>query len=492
MARLIERSIPDLRQMIHDGEVTREEVTRAFLDEIESTDDRVKAFLSVNREEALDRARDLDEEDDDGLLSGIPIAIKDNLCVEGQEVRCASKILSDHVTPYTATAVQNLLDEGAVLVGRTNLDEFAMGSSTENSAFGTTRNPHDLDRVPGGSSGGSAAAVAARMVPGALGSDTGGSVRQPASLCGVHGVKPTYGRVSRYGLVAFASSLDQIGPFAGTAEGAALLTRVISGKDPADSTSLDEPVPAYDEDLRDLPDSLNIGVPEEYFGDGIEPAVRDNVEAQLNVLRDAGHSVEECSLPHTDYAISVYYILCTAEASSNLARYDGVRYGHRAEEFDDLVDMYRQTRAEGFGEEVKRRIMLGTFVLSSGYYEAYYGKAQKVRTLIKRDFDEAFEEHDLLLTPTSPTTAFPIGEKTDDPVQMYLSDICTISANLAGIPAVSVPTGIDEDDLPIGTQLLAPNLEERNLFRAANLLENGTGTRPQQPPAVASHGGDAV
>ncbi|MFB6355404.1 MAG: Asp-tRNA(Asn)/Glu-tRNA(Gln) amidotransferase subunit GatA, partial [bacterium] len=380
-------------------------------------------------------------------------------------------ILEGYVAPYTATAVRKLEEAGAIPFGNTNMDEFAMGSSTENSAHQTTRNPHDPNRVPGGSSGGSAASVASGEVPGSLGSDTGGSVRQPAALSGVVGVKPTYGRVSRYGLIAFASSLDQIGPMARTVEGAAMLTETISGHDSADSTSLDEPVPSYSRELKADPSEWTIGVPEEYFGEGIQEDVRDVLNDQIEALEQAGANIKELSLPNTDYAISVYYIIATAEASSNLARYDGVQYGHRAEEFDDLIDMYSQTRAEGFGDEVKRRIMLGTFVLSSGYYEAYYGKAQKVRTLIKQDFDRAFEDCDVLFTPTSPTTAFEIGERTENPVEMYLSDICTISANLAGVPAVSVPVGSDRDGLPIGAQLIGPALSETMLFQVAHRLE---------------------
>lgn len=367
------------------------------------------------------------------------------------------------------------------------MDEFAMGSSTENSAHKITRNPHDVDRVPGGSSGGSAAAVASGLAAGALGSDTGGSVRQPASLSGVVGFKPTYGRVSRYGLIAFASSLDQIGPLARTIEGTAMLSSVISGHDSADSTSLDEPVPSYEDQLDADPSQLTVGVPEEYFGEGLSDDVRTHVRNQIDELENRGASVQSVSLPHTDYAISVYYILATAEASSNLARYDGVQYGHRASSFDDLIDMYKQTREEGFGDEVKRRIMLGTFVLSSGYYEAYYGKAQKVRTLIKQDFEKAFDEVDVLLTPTSPSTAFEIGEKIDDPVEMYLSDICTISANLAGVPALSVPTGSNSSGMPIGTQLIGPALSESRLLQVGKLLEEQSDwtTEPVAPDVEA-------
>lgn len=476
MSELTEKTIPELREGLNAGEFSREELLEAHRDRIEALDGSIKAF---------ERQYEPIRSDADGILSGIPVAIKDNLCVEDREVTCSSKILEGFVAPYTATAVRRLLDAGAVLVGATNMDEFAMGSSTENSAHQVTRNPHDTDRVPGGSSGGSAAAVASGQVPGALGSDTGGSVRQPASLCGVVGFKPTYGRVSRYGLIAFASSLDQIGPFARTVEGTAMITSAISGKDPADSTSLDEPVPDYEDQLRGDPSDLTVGIPEEYFGEGLSESVRDHIQDQVDELENRGAEIKSVSLPHTEYAISVYYILATAEASSNLARYDGVQYGHRAGSFNDLIDMYKQTREEGFGEEVKRRIMLGTFVLSSGYYEAYYGKAQKVRTLIKQDFEQAFETCDVLLTPTSPSTAFKVGEKVDDPVEMYLSDICTISANLAGVPALSVPTGSDGDGMPIGTQLIGPALSEERLFRAGRRLEEQSDWTPTPVSADA-------
>lgn len=470
MNELTNLTLPELRDGLDAGDFTPEVLVDAYFERLDSVEDSIQSFLRLY-ESAKERAQDINPSDYDSPLAGVPIAIKDNLCVDGREVTCASRILDGFVPPYTATAVKRLREAGAILVGATNMDEFAMGSSTENSAFQVTRNPHDSSRVPGGSSGGSAAAVASGEVPAALGSDTGGSVRQPASLCGVVGLKPTYGRVSRYGLIAFASSLDQIGPLARTVEGTAMVNEVIAGHDPADSTSLNEPVPQYSEELNEDVGSITVGVPEEYFAEGLDEEVRESVRESIDSLKNQGCTVKSVELPHTEYAISVYYILATAEASSNLARYDGVQYGRRAESFEDLIDMYRQTRNEGFGEEVKRRIMLGTFVLSSGYYEAYYGKAQKVRTLIRQDFEEAFETCDVLVTPTSPSTAFPIGERIDDPVQMYLSDICTISANLAGIPALSVPVGSDSDGLPIGAQVLGPALSESRLLQVGQRLE---------------------
>ena len=484
---LIKQTLPELRTQLDAGEVSPVELVRACLDRIDQMEGTIQAFERVDREYALSRAHEIDIQDHDSPLAGIPIAVKDNLCRDGFETTCSSKILEGYVAPYTATVIERLEEAGAIILGNTNMDEFAMGSSTENSAHQTTRNPHDPQRVPGGSSGGSAAAVASGMVPGALGSDTGGSVRQPASLCGVVGMKPTYGRVSRYGLIAFASSLDQIGPLARTVEGASMIAEVISGHDPADSTSVQETVPDYTNQIESEPESLTIGVPEEYFGEGLDEQVGKRLEAIKQGLRDQGVELKQISMPYTEYAISVYYIIATAEASSNLARYDGVRYGHRSEQYDTLVEMFSRTRAEGFGEEVKRRIMLGTFVLSSGYYEAYYEKAQKVRTLIKRDFDKAFEKCDLILTPTSPTTAFKIGERTENPVEMYLSDICTISANLAGVPALSVPVGTDSKGLPIGAQLLGPSLSETTLFQGARLLQDISAWEPTiGRPATAS------
>jgi len=417
-----------------------------------------------------------------GKLFGIPVSVKDNLCVAGEETGCASKILQGFRPPYDATVIQRLKDEGAVILPRTNMDEFAFGSSTENSAFGPTRNPWGTDRVPGGSSGGSAAAVAADLAIAALGSDTGGSIRQPASFCGVIGMKPTYGRVSRYGLIAFASSLDQIGPLTKDVTDCALLLSVIAGHDPRDSTSAPVEVPDYLGKLAAPVKGLRIGIPQEYLDvEGIAPEVRQAIEAAVKVFEDAGCSCERVRLPHTQYAVATYYIVATAEASSNLARYDGVQYGYRSVDGGGLLDMYLRTRTEGLGAEPKRRILLGTYVLSHGYYDAYYLKGMRVRTLIKQDFDAAFTRCDMVLTPTSPTPAFRIGEKMDDPLQMYLSDIYTISANLAGVPALSVPCGFSSDGLPIGMQLLAAPFREDVLLQAAYAYEQATDWHRQTP-----------
>jgi aspartyl-tRNA(Asn)/glutamyl-tRNA(Gln) amidotransferase subunit A len=456
------------------GEASAEELTRAALDRILAQDSRIGAFLTLTHIPAMNRARELDSRraagERLGPLAGVPIAVKDNICTRGIPTTCASRILEGYVPPYDATVVERLANHGAVLVGKTNMDEFAMGSSTENSALKVTRNPWDHERVPGGSSGGSAAAVAAGMVPLSLGSDTGGSIRQPAALCGVVGVKPTYGAVSRYGLVAFASSLDQIGPFARTVEDAALLYEAIAGHDPLDSTALPEPVlpvvKALDGDLR----GLRIGMVRELAGDGIQPDTLAAVRAAADWFAAQGAEVGEASLPTVKYGIAAYYVVANAEASANLARYDGVKYGLRAER-TELLETYRETRSQGFGAEVKRRIMLGTYALSSGYYDAYYRKAQQARTRLRQDFAAAFDRFDVLLSCTSPTTAFRIGERADDPLEMYLSDIATVSANLAGIPAISLPCGLDGAGLPIGLQLQGPAMSEPTLFRVAHAFE---------------------
>ncbi|QQS46089.1 MAG: Asp-tRNA(Asn)/Glu-tRNA(Gln) amidotransferase subunit GatA [Acidobacteriota bacterium] len=469
-------TIDQIHKLYAGGEATPSEITKAALDRIEKENERLNAYLIIDREGAEKRAAAMDaaiKEDLAGKpLAGIPVAVKDNMCTEGLRTTCASRILGDYVPPYTATAVRKLEEAGAIIVGKTNLDEFAMGGSTENSAFGPARNPVNEDYVPGGSSGGSAVAVAAGHVPVSLGSDTGGSIRQPASFCGIVGVKPTYGRVSRYGLVAFASSLDQIGPFAANVRDAARLLQVISGHDRCDSTSVNVETPDFVESLTGDIKGLRIGVPPECFGEGLDTEVRQSVEAAIKSLEDRGAEVVEVHLPHTRYAIAVYYIIATAEASSNLARFDGVRYGFRAEEARTLSEMYRKTRDEGFGAEVKRRIMLGTFVLSSGYYDAYYEKAQRVRTMLINDFAEAFKKCDLIATPTAPTPAFRIGEKSDDPLAMYLGDIYTVTINLAGVPAISVPCGTSKDNLPIGIQLIAPHFEEARLLKAAHSVES--------------------
>ena len=431
------------------------------------------AYISLDEEGALRKAEEVDARvargEEVGVLAGVPVAVKDNICIKGMRTTCASKILENFVSPYDATVVEKLKAADAVFLGKTNLDEFAMGSSTENSYFGPTRNPHDPERVPGGSSGGSAAALAAGEAVLALGSDTGGSIRQPASFCGVVGLKPTYGRVSRYGLVAFASSLDQIGPMAKNVKDTALLLNVISGYDPRDSTSAPVEVPDFTKALDEGIEGIRIGLPREYFAEGLEDEVREKVLEAVDILEGEGAEVVEVSLPHTKYAIATYYIVAPAEASSNLARYDGVKYGFRAEG-RDLYEMYCNTRSQGFGEEVKRRIMLGTYTLSAGYYEAYYLKALKVRTLIKQDFEEAFETCDLLATPTSPTVAFRLGEKVADPLTMYLSDVYTVSVNLAGLPGISVPCG-SSDGLPVGLQLIGRPFDEETLLRVAHVVE---------------------
>ncbi|HEY2867748.1 MAG TPA: Asp-tRNA(Asn)/Glu-tRNA(Gln) amidotransferase subunit GatA [Pyrinomonadaceae bacterium] len=423
------------------------------LDNAEELNPKLNSFLSIERAYALRRADDVETAGDGVPLKGLPIAIKDVLVTKGIQTTCGSRILANYIPQYDATAVARLNDAGVVIVGKTNMDEFAMGSSNENSAFGPVRNPWDTDRVPGGSSGGSAVAVASGVVPVALGSDTGGSVRQPAALCGIFGLKPTYGRISRYGLVAFASSLDNIGIFSGNVFDMASVLGVIAGRDPLDSTSADVAVPDYDSLLDRSISGIRIGVPRAWFGEGLDDNVRDSVEAGIESYRSLGAEIVDVELPHAKYGIAVYYIIATAEASSNLARYDGVRYGFRAEESHELREMYFKTREEGFGPEVKRRIMLGTYVLSSGYYDAYYSKAQKVRTLLKQDYARAFEKCDAILTPTAPSTAFRIGEKSDDPLAMYLNDIYTVSANLAGVPGISVPCGVS-NGLPIGLQLI--------------------------------------
>ena len=450
----------------------------------ERLNETLNAFLEIDREGALRRAEEI-ERTGVGPLAGIPIAIKDNLCVKGMQASCGSKILGDYRPPYNATVIDRLVKAGAVVIGKTNCDEFAMGSSNENSAFGPVRNPWDTTRVSGGSSGGSAAAVAARIVPVALGSDTGGSVRQPASMCGVVGLKPTYGSNSRYGLVAFASSLDQVGVFAREVEDVARVLGVIAGRDPMDTTSADVPVPDYTAALTGDLKGARLGVPRALFGKGLDDDVKSSVENAIDVYRDLGVEIVDVELPTADYAIATYYIIATAEASSNLARFDGVRYGFRAEDAPELRQMYRKTREEGFGAEVKRRIMLGTYVLSAGYYDAYYRKAQQVLTLIKNDFLKAFERCDAMITPTSPTPAFPIGEKADDPLAMYLGDVYTVTANLVGVPGISVPCGLSSERLPIGFQLLGPYWSEPMLLKLSHGYEQA---RPflERPPISAS------
>jgi aspartyl-tRNA(Asn)/glutamyl-tRNA(Gln) amidotransferase subunit A len=475
---LTEWTAAQLAAQVRERTISAREVTDAFLARIAEKDGAVRAFLTVTPEQARAQADAVDARlaagDDPGPLAGVPVALKDNLCTQGVETTCASKILKGFVPPYSATVVERLTAAGAISLGKVNLDEFAMGSSCENSAFFPTRNPWDLDAVPGGSSGGSAAAVAAGFAPISLGSDTGGSIRTPAAFCGLVGVKPTYGRVSRYGLVAFASSLDQIGPFAHTVEDAARTLAAIAGFDPRDSTSLPDAVPDYvaalDGDIR----GLRLGVPAEYFAEGIDPQVRASVLGAIGVLRGLGATVVELSMPHTEYALPAYYLIAPAEASSNLARYDGVRYGLRTARATDYIDLFEKTREEGFGDEVKQRILTGTYALSAGYYDAFYLKAMQVRTLIQRDFLNAWEVCDALVTPAAPTTAFGIGEKTDDPLAMKLTDICTLTANLAGVPALSQCCGFDTKGLPIGLQLLGPALSEARLLKLAHAYEQAT------------------
>lgn len=470
------KTISELESMLDSKEISAVELAKAVIERKNSVDGKVGAFLSANEDELLAEASISDslraEGKKRGALEGIPIGLKDVLAVRGQKLTCASKILENYVSPYTASSLEKLKSRGGIFWGRLNMDEFAMGSSCENSAFQPTHNPWDLSRIPGGSSGGSAAAVAAGECVASLGSDTGGSIRQPASLCGVVGMKPTYGLVSRYGLAAFASSLDQIGPFARCVKDAAILLEAVAGHDPKDSTSVDCEIPDYASNISlEAFKGAKIGIPKEYFGAGIDPEVKAIVEKAIADCASQGAEIVEISLPHTDLAIPVYYIIATAEASSNLARYDGVRYTRRSPDMTDAIDIYYKSRAEGFGEEVKRRIILGSYVLSSGYYDAYYLRAQKVRTLIRRDFEAAFEKVDVIMTPTSPTTAFKIGEKTSDPLSMYLSDICTINVNLAGLPGISVPCGFSDAGLPVGLQMIGKAFDERNLLSFAASYE---------------------
>ena len=478
-------TIAEVRDLLDRKEISVEELLRSVYGRINAVESKVRAFLTITEETAVRMAHEVQkkmnqEEQKTRFLLGVPLAIKDNICTKGTLTTCSSKILSNFIPPYESTVTSRLIEQGYILIGKTNMDEFAMGSSTENSGFHVTQNPWDPERIPGGSSGGSAAAVAADECIAALGSDTGGSIRQPAGFCGVVGLKPTYGRVSRFGLVAFASSLDQIGTLTKNVKDTALLMNAISGHDPLDSTSAPLPVPDFTAALGQDIKGIKLGVPKEYFIEGIEKEVEASVRDAIRKLEDLGAIPVEISLPHTDYAIATYYILATSEASSNLARYDGVKYGFRAEG-KDLMDVYRNTRAQGFGAEVKRRIMLGTYALSSGYYEAYYRKAQQARTLIKQDFERAFQEVDAIVTPTSPTIAFKVGEKSADPLQMYLSDIFTISVNLAGVPGISIPCGFARDNLPIGLQLIGKHFDEESLLKVAYAYEQATEWHKRRP-----------
>ncbi len=500
MSDILNLSALGLRDAIAAGEVSAAEATRDYLDAIEAMDKKVCAYNEIFAERAMGRAEEIDKKRSAGktlgALAGVPVAVKDNICTSFGRTSCSSKILENFHAPYDATVAGKLESAGAIILGKTNMDEFAMGSSTENSAFNATRNPWDTSHVPGGSSGGSAAAVAARMCAAAVGSDTGGSIRQPAAFCGVVGLKPTYGRVSRYGLVAFGSSLDQIGPLARDVADSALLLGAIAGHDTHDSTSIDRPVPEYLASLDKPVEKLRVGLVKEFHSESLDDEIRAAVDKAVKIYRDAGAEIIEVSLPHSrvdtdeggqlsSYAVACYYLVATAEASSNLARYDGVHYGHRtADKVGDIIELYSRSRAEGFGDEVKRRIMLGTYALSSGYYDAYYLKALKVRRLIKNDFDKAFENCDVLLCPVAPETAFKIGEKTADPLTMYLSDIYTISVNLAGIPGVSIPAGLSESGLPLAVQLLGNVFAEETLLRAARMYEMASGITRLTPEIV--------
>lgn len=475
MKSICEMTAEEIGKAYREKTLTVPEVVKAFLDNIEKEDEKIKAYITVCKEEALKKADEVQAMFDGGKemgpLAGIPIAIKDNICTKGVRTTCASKMLENFIPPYDASVMKKIEATNAIILGKTNMDEFAMGGSTENSAFFITKNPVNLGKVPGGSSGGSAAAVAGKMAPISLGSDTGGSIREPASFCGIVGMKPTYGLVSRYGLVAFASSLDQIGPFSKTVRDNAVLLTAIAGHDEMDSTSANVENKDYEKALVNDVKGLKIGVPKEYFGEGINEEVRASLEKAIEKYKELGAEVEECSLPVTEYALPTYYIIACAEASSNLGRYDGIRYGYRTKNFESLKDIYKNSRTEGFGDEVKRRIILGTYVLSSGYYDAYYKKAQKVRTLVKKGFEEAFEKYDVLLTPTVPTVAFDIGSKSKNPLEMYMTDILTVSINIAGVPAISIPCGKDSSGMPIGMQLIAKHFNEETLYRAAYTFE---------------------
>lgn len=481
------QSIGELHELLAEKKISAVELTRTMLDRIKKRDSEVKSFLQITEDVAISQATQVDEKlargEAIGILEGIPMALKDNLCTEGIRTTCSSKMLENFVPPYNATVVEKLKEAGAVMLGKLNMDEFAMGSSTENSGFFATHNPWDLERVPGGSSGGSAAAVAAEEAVYTLGSDTGGSIRQPAAFCGVVGLKPTYGAVSRFGLIAYASSLDQIGPITQTVEDNARVFQEIVGHDRQDSTSVNFEIPNYTDFLAQDVKGLRIGVPKEYFAKGLDEGVKKVLEEALATYRDLGAIVEECSLPHTEYAMPAYYLIATAEASSNLARYDGVRYGYRADDVEDVMSLFKKTRSQGFGSEVKARIMLGTYALSAGYYDAYYLKAQKVRTLIQKDFAQAFDRFDVLLSPTAPTTAFKIGEKSGDPLTMYLSDVCTVPINLAGIPSLSLLAGFVEG-MPVGMQLMARPFAEGTLYRVAHAFEQNTDFHTRKPSLV--------
>ena len=477
---LYELTVHELLDKLDNNEINLEDITKSYIDRINDKEKDVQAFVSILDKEALEKVGEIKERNT--KFSGIPIGIKDNMNIKGTRTTCSSKMLENFVSPYNATVIEKLNKENMVYLGKLNMDEFAMGASTEYSAFKKTKNPWNLNKVPGGSSGGSAAAVAANMVPWALGSDTGGSIRQPSSLCGVVGLKPTYGLVSRYGLVAFASSLDQIGPITKDVQDSAMLLNLITGHDEKDSTSVNVEKKDYTKALREDVKGLKIGVPKEYFGEGINEEVRARVKEAIKKYEEMGAIVEECSLDIADESLAVYYIIACAEASSNLGRFDGIRYGYRTQNFKTLKDIYRNSRSEGFGAEVKRRIILGTYVLSSGYYDAYYKKAQKVRTIIKKEFEKLFEKYDVLLTPTSPTVAYEIGSKSNNPLEMYLADLCTVTVNIAGLPGISIPCGVNKDGMPIGVQLIGNYFDEETILRAAYTYEQAIGFRKNYKP----------
>ena len=479
---ITELTVHELVEKLKNKELTVTEINKAYIDRIKKKKKDVQAFITLLTEEALKEAESIEKKENLSELAGIPIGIKDNICTKNIKTTCASKMLENFVSPYDATVVEKLESKGLITLGKLNLDEFAMGGSTEYSAFKVTKNPWNLKTVPGGSSGGSAAAVAANLVPWALGSDTGGSIRQPASFCGVVGLKPTYGLVSRYGLVAFASSLDQIGPITKDVKDAAILLNVIAGHDEKDTTSEKINDKDYTKCLKNDVKGLKIGIPKEYFSDGINVEVKAKLEETIEKYRQLGAEVEEFSLSIADYALATYYIIACAEASSNLGRFDGIRYGYRTKNFSNLKDIYKNSRSEAFGSEVKRRIILGTYVLSSGYYDAYYKKAQQVRTLVQKEFNDAFKKYDILLTPTAPTVAFEIGAKSNNPLEMYLADICTVSVNIAGLPAISVPVGVDNNGMPIGMQLIGNKFEEEKILNAAYTLEQEIKFRENYKP----------
>ncbi len=483
---ITELTVHELREKLKNKELTITEINKAYVDGINEKEKDIQAFITLTTDEALEKSKIIEEKVNNGEikgdLAGIPIGIKDNMCIKGTKTTCASKMLENFIAPYNATVIDKINDENMISLGKTNMDEFAMGSSTETSYFKKTRNPWDLERIPGGSSGGSAAAVASNMVPWALGSDTGGSIRQPAGCCGIVGLKPTYGLISRYGLIAYASSLDQIGTFTKDVEDTAILLNVIAGHDDRDTTSAKQEKKDYTKALKNDVKGLKIAIPKEFFGEGINEEVKAELEKAIEKYKELGATVEEVSLNVAEYALATYYIIACAEASSNLGRFDGIRYGYRSPKFNNLRDIYINSRSEGFGDEVKRRIILGTYVLSSGYYDAYYKKAQQVRTLVKNKFDEVFENHDIILTPTAPTTAFKIGEKSDNPLEMYLSDICTVSVNIAGIPGLSMPCGVDSKGLPVGMQLIGKRFDEETILNAAYTYEQATKFREKYKP----------